>query len=351
VLRGHRLEVWRLALLPDHTTLVSGCKDGTVSFWDTSVRHPHEARITLPEPMSAWCFAPDSQSVVTSDAQGSVTRWRGRDFRQSETLHEIGTNRYPACDLLSSDGRWLTFTTTDNVIHVWDLLRGRPRRELTNQTGKISAQSFSSDGNRLVRWLGDTNVLREWDLNSNSSQPIHSWGVPGKYSTITSSPDQRMWLVAEDGPDALCEELVSDGGVKTNLDVREIAGAAFSPDGKLFAVASMMGYARVWETATWRPGAPLRGYLLGVHSVVFSGDGKRLVTGAGKEALKLWDTVSWQEVLTLEGQGSVFSPTAISPDGDVIGTMSMSGIVQLWRAPSWAEINAAEAAEKQGQRP
>jgi WD40 repeat protein len=263
----------------------------------------------------------------------------------------MGTNRYQECELLSSDGRWLAFTTTDNVVHVQDLLRERPRWELTNQTGKIVGQSFSADGNRLVRCSGDTNVLREWDLNSNSSQPIHSWVVPGRYSAITSSPDQRMWLVADDGPDALCEELVGDGGVKTNLDVREIAGAAFSPDGKLFAVASMTGYARVWETATWRPKAPLRGYLLGVHSVAFSRDGKRLVTGAGKEALKLWDTESWQEVLTLEGQGSVFSPTAFSADGDVIGTMSMSGIVHLWRAPSWAEINAAEAAEKQGQHP
>ena len=155
-------------------------------------------------------------------------------------------------------------------------------------------------------------MLREWDLNSNSSQPIHSWGVPAEFCAIASSPDQRLWLVAEYGADALFEDLVGEGGVKTNLDVQEISGAAFSPDGKLFAVASCMGYARVWETATWREVATLRGYLLGVNSVAFSGDGKRLVTGgAGKEALKLWDTESWQEVLTLEGQGSVFSSMAI----------------------------------------
>ena len=181
VLRGHRLEVWRLALLPDHNTLVSGCKDGTVCFWDTSVRHSHEARITLPEPMTAWCFAPDSQSVVTSDPQGRVTRWQGRDFQQPETLFEIGTNRYPECDLLSSDGRLLAVTTTNNVLQVWDLSRRPARRELPRQAGKIWAQSFSADGNKLVTWSGDDNVFREWDLNSNSSQPIHSWGVPGKY--------------------------------------------------------------------------------------------------------------------------------------------------------------------------
>ena len=130
VLRGHRLEVWRLALLPDHTTLVSGCKDGTVCFWDTSVSHSHEARITLPEPVTAWRFSPDSQSVVTLDPQGRVTRWRGRDFQHPETLFEIGTNRYPEFDLLSGDGRWLAVTTTNNVLQVWDLSRGQRWREL-----------------------------------------------------------------------------------------------------------------------------------------------------------------------------------------------------------------------------
>jgi WD40 repeat protein len=35
-LRGHRLEVWSLALCPDNTTLVSGSKDGSVCVWDTA---------------------------------------------------------------------------------------------------------------------------------------------------------------------------------------------------------------------------------------------------------------------------------------------------------------------------
>jgi WD40 repeat protein/serine/threonine protein kinase len=343
VLRGHRLEVWRLALLPDHTTLVSGSKDGAVCFWDTSVSHSHETRITLPEPMTAWRFTPDSQSVVTSDLQGRVTRWGGRDFQQAETLFEIGTNRYPGYDLLSSDGRLLAVTTTDNVLQVWDLSRRRLWREFPSPTGTIWAQSFSDDDNKLVTWSGDDDMFREWDLNSG--REIHSWGVPAEYWTIASSPDQRLWLVACYGADALFEDLVGGGGVKTNLDVQEISAGAFSPDGKLFAVASDMGYARVWETATWREVVTLRGYLLSVASVAFSGDGKRLATGGGKEALKLWDTESWQEVLTLEGQGSLFSSTTFSPDGNVIGTMNAPNpvdIVQLWRAPSWEEINAAE---------
>ena len=340
VLRGHRLEVWRLALLPDHNTLVSGCKDGAVCFWDASLSHSHETRITLPEPMTAWRFAPDSQSVVTSDLQGRVMRWEGRDFQQPETLFEIGTNRYPGYDLLSSDGRLLAVTTTDNVLHVWDLSRRRLRREFPSPTGTIWAQSFSADDNKLVTWSGDDNLFREWDLDSG--REIRSWRVPAEYWTIASSPDQRLWLVTSYGADALFEDLVGGGSVKTNLNVQEVSGSAFSSDGKFFAVASGLGYARVWETATWQEVVTLRGYLLSVDSVAFSGDGKRLATGGGNEALKLWDTESWQEVLTLEGQGSLFASTKFSPDGDAIGTMNAAGIVHIWRAPLWEEIYAAE---------
>jgi WD40 repeat protein len=132
------------------------------------------------------------------------------------------------------------------------------------------------------------------------------------------------------------------------LDVLEASGAAFSPDGKFFAAASELGYARVWDAKTWKEVATLRGFLLGTHSVVFSPDDTRLVTGngAGVEALKLWDTDSWQDVITLQGSGSVFFEPLFSPDGNSVGVMSDAGILHVWRAPSWAEINAAEAQEK-----
>jgi WD40 repeat protein len=171
-------------------------------------------------------------------------------------------------------------------------------------------------------------------------------------------------LVAENGPDALLEDLVAKGSVKVNLHAQEISGAAFSPDGKLFTVGSYMGYARVWERGAWQQPVTLGGYLLAVGSVAFSGDGKRLATSASEPALKLWDTQgvklwdteSWQEVLTLEAKGSESSSTSFSPDGNVIGIGPMNpqaqvGAVQLWRAPSWAEINAADAAEQKGQHP
>jgi WD40 repeat protein len=132
-----------------------------------------------------------------------------------------------------------------------------------------------------------------------------------------------------------------------NLDILEGSWASYSPDGKWFAVASDLGFARVWNTANWQPVATMSGFFNGAHSAAFSPDNQRLAIGSGgREAVKLWDTESWQNVFTLEAPGNDFQQLAFSPDGNTLGWLNQDRELYLWRAPSWAEINAAEAQEK-----
>jgi WD40 repeat protein len=102
-LRGHRQEVWSLALCPDNTTLVSGCKDGTVCVWDTSTLRREEAHVTLPVTVLAWSFLTNGRAILALDEQGRIARWRGADFQQNQALLEADEVR-TAC--LSSDGRF-----------------------------------------------------------------------------------------------------------------------------------------------------------------------------------------------------------------------------------------------------
>jgi WD40 repeat protein len=339
VLRGHRLEVWRLALLPDDKTLVSGCKDGTVCFWDTSVTHLKQPRITIPENVVRWCFTPDGRSVLTLDRRGQVSQWTGTDFQQKEALLEIATNFYSA--FISLDGRFLAVSFTNGVLQTWDLSRRVLSHQLTNTMGYLVPDGFLADGNKVITRSVSDNLFHEWNLTTGLE--IQSWQAPAEIFAFCLSPDERSCVAIGYAGEVVLRNLADESSPKVDLDFLEGDSASFSPDGKLFAVASALGYARVWETTTWREVTTLRGYLLGVHSVAFSDDGKRLATGSANEAaLKLWNTESWQEVLTLEGQGSMFRPTAFSPDGSAIGTMNTTGILHIWRAPSWEEIAAKE---------
>ena len=305
VLRGHRQEVWRLALLPDGKTLVSGGKDGTVCFWDTSVPHPHDPRITLPaENVANWNFAPDGRSLLTLDRHGQVAQWSGGDLQMKSPLLELGTDFSPSC--FSPDGRFLAFCRTNGSIQVWDLSQRVLLHQFTNTMDRVEAQAFLGDGKKLITWSKSGNLLHEWDFTTGLE--IQTWSPPaGPYVTTALTPDERSLLAIGDEGDGVLRNLVDESQTKLKLDVLETDVGSYSPDGKRFAVASSLGFARVWDAATWKPVATLGGFLNGVHGEIFSPDGKRLaIASGGREAVRLCDTDNWQDVLTLESQGSGF---------------------------------------------
>jgi WD40 repeat protein/serine/threonine protein kinase len=343
-LQGHRLEVWRLVLLPDNKTLVSGCKDGTVCLWDTSVTHPHQPRIAVPAKVRTWCFTPDSRSLMTLDNAGQVTRWSGPDFQERESVFTIGTNF--AGSIFSRDARFLAVGSTNGNISVWNVSRRVLRREFKLGDDPVGPLTFLAQGNQLVVQVAPDNHLSEWDLEAN--REIQSWPAPPSFNSFAVSPDERLGIgIGYDGA-VSCRNLREHSNTNLPLDVLEGETATFSPNGERFGVASDLGYARIWRSATWREEATLRGFREAVGSVAFSPDGQRLATGGSHpdDTVKLWDVDSWQELLTLEGAGSLFYVTAFSPDGNAVSTMSYEGVLNIWRAPSWEEINAAEAREK-----
>jgi WD40 repeat protein len=207
---------------------------------------------------------------------------------------------------------------------------------------------------------GLNNLFSEWDLDVD--RETQSWAAPAVFDPIGGtrlngfgvSPDERLAIGVGLHGDISTRNLSDHSATNLALDVLEGSFVAFSSDGTRLAIASYSGYARVWDKASWREEATLRGFLNAVGSVAFSPDGKRLATGGNTpdEAVKLWDVDSWQDVLTLRGGGSMFSLTAFSPDGNAIGTMSSNeGILSVWRAPSWEEIQATEAREIVGRQP
>jgi WD40 repeat protein len=334
------LEVWSLAMLPDQHTLVSGCKDGSVFFWDTAApRQPH-AQATLPAKIWIhWSFTADSKSLVALDREFQVARWQGDDFQDRQPLFEVGTNLWGV--RFSGGGRLFAAGSTTGLVRIWDVQRGAVVRGLKLEPSTRPVW-LSADGQRLVVTESRTGIAHLWNLATEKE--MYSWPIPADASSSAVSADEHWRVLIGFAGASSLQDLVNGGQTNLALDIRHGRGqAAFSPDGKLFAAPSWYGYARVWETANWREVKTLRGVLLGVHSAAFSPDGTRLATGSnGQEAVKLWETAHWQDLLTLPGSGSLFQATAFSPDGNVLGSVNLAGVLHLWRAPSWDEIAAAE---------
>ena len=348
VLRGHRLEVWRVALLPDGKTLVSGGKDGTICIWDTSLTHDHPPRNTLPERNIVNAnFSTDGQSILTLDQQGELVQWAGADFRIATPVLKLGENVFSSC--FSEDGRYLAAHWTNGTVQVWDLAQRILRHQFTTAPGIVWSRTsgpemFVPGGRKLITWSAHDGLLHLWDLPSGVEE--QSWLAPASGNSFALSPDGRQCVAYGWGGDFMLRNLIDRSQRRLNLDTLEPDVAIYSPDGTLFAVASSLGFGRVWNTATWQPVATLGGFLKGAHTLAFSADGRRVAVGGGdQEAVKLWDTESWQDLFTLEGQGTGYMGVWFSSDGNSIAWGNQSGVLHVWHAPSWEEIAAVEARE------
>jgi eukaryotic-like serine/threonine-protein kinase len=179
-----------------------------------------------------------------------------------------GDVRYIA---VSTDGRWVatgSHNSRDGV-KVWSLPDGRFEKQFDN-TGMYACPLFSPDG----RWL-----------------------------TTNMGNELRLWSVGEwrAGPRF-------EGG-----------GLAFSPDGRLLAIAQVAGAVRLFETETGRLVASLDDPQQSCSkSATFSADGSRLIlTSEGSRATHVWDLRAIRRELVAMGLDwnwpALPEPSTISP--------------------------------------
>ena len=108
---------------------------------------------------------------------------------------------------------------------------------------------------------------------------------------------------------------------------------AFSPDGKVLAVAGEDRNVRVWDDLAAAPRI-FQGHTDQVLAVAFSPDGAWLASASMDQTVRIWEVASGQERFTLRGHNGpatavLFAPTGVFPSVTLVSG-AQDGLVKVW---------------------
>ncbi|HLJ91987.1 MAG TPA: hypothetical protein VKU02_02225 [Gemmataceae bacterium] len=196
---------------------------------------------------------------------------------------------------------------------------------------------FSPDGRTLA--LGGASVSVEggcfltlWDVPNEkvkarlkeTAEPAPDWALERQVSALAFSPDGRLLAIA--APDTKLRVFDGQTGAFKNVWEKDSAASiwiAFSPDGKMLASVSRRDKTvKLWDVQTAKVQRILRGNKSWVTAGTFSPDGTLLATGGRlQEGNKLsgevnvWDAHTGERKYALPNVNVPVFTVAFSPDG------------------------------------
>ncbi len=357
-------QIWRFAVSPDGRTLATAARRG-LTLWDMGTGKPLR-RFSFDQEKYCLAFAPDGKSVAIGGMDCILHRIdlaTGKELQcfvgHQGVGERDGVNKGIWKVAFASDGGELITWGSDKTVRVWDVQSGKERRKLDGKAWHVTGLkpggenlAVSPDGKHLAVSL----------LNpEQTSSPLHLWSLetgkeirqwPNRSFSAAFSPDGKILAIAEENRIVIVsvesgqELAASPSGKSWNSPL------AFSPDGKMLASA-WFGKSqrdpciRLWDVSSMkelRTTAPNPGPFNFVGQLEFSPDGKTLLSRMGENHVRLWDVASAKERIFAQGPSLEVDRIAWSPHAKLVASAS-ANTIRLWSASTSKVVRMLECPE------
>lgn len=161
-------------------------------------------------------------------------------------------------------------------------------------------------------------------------------------NAVAFSPDGRLLAVAEYGGVRLLS-------AESRVTLRRFEGirghvtdVSFSSDGGRLLTAGgepgLFGEAVVWNVADGSVAAHLLGHRDSLNCAALSPDGTLAATGSYDQTVVLWDLASGQALRTIKGHNGAVFDLAFHPRGRILATASGDRTIKLWDVATAARL-------------
>jgi len=317
---------------------------GVILYFMLTGRMPY--RVDLPNPMAIVrniCLAePKKPSLLNKHLKGDL------ETIILKTLEKVPGHRYPSAGELGGDIEHYLANEPIEARPASVFYRVRKAAQRHKMAAAVAATVVVA---ALIGYFAMRSVRRKERLETYYSQITRA-----RAKLDQDAPEQAEELLDQCLPELRHWEW---GRLKLlcNPQCRVLTGhrdrvkcVAFSPDGARLASASCDESIKIWDVATGREIATLKGHTLWVNSLAYSADGKRMVSGAG-ERIKpgeviLWDMDKLSRIRRVSGNALPVLSVAISPDGKRIaaggGAYGKGAELRLWDAETGEQMFTLE---------
>ena len=366
---GHRQKIIpSTAISEDGSLAASLAEYGQLHLWDletNQVLAAHEIR-------SSGACDLDSTGRLLAARDAS----RLRVWETAESARVLGDHETFVYEVeFSPDGKTLLSRDFDFTVKLWDVTSGsqiasveqplspwRPRAIIgftadasavicASKHGGIHRMEIASELEFKPFPLG---TLREGQIYATPFDWIRAAGAPESASHLLFSPDGTLTVASpfEEIIALETNEVRAKTWKSAHRSVARETNAAFSPDGKLLAIArghsgefneghfaskTQRGGVAIHSVNTGNVVGMLTGHVDAVYGVDWSPDGRRIATSSNDNKIRIWSADTFEPLLTLEGHDSYVHDVAWSPDGTQLASASGDGTVRLWDSVPVAE--------------
>jgi WD40 repeat protein/serine/threonine protein kinase len=341
----HPASIFSLTVTPDGRSLVTRQEGGQVRYWALPTGEPQSYRVPLDGAGSFACLSPDGRFLLAGGMTCTFCRLASIRVVDVASGQPVGPALAPGALILgtafSPDGRQVaTLSGRENKaprLHLWDWRTGAQSASAVALPSEPRSLDYRPDGACLAVYCAGGqlvlvdprhgSILRQWQVPPNPNPPTHY--ITGN-GAVRFGPDGKRIFVW--GTSKGLRAYDADTGKADPAFNQDTAchQVHFSTDGRLVAIASFDGTARILSYATGQPaGEPLQ-HPDWVFDAQLSRDGRHLLTTCRDGMARVWDWKMRRLVSPPLVHGNEVHAAAFTPDGRWVVTASLDQTARIW---------------------